>query len=94
MSFEHNSVRRNLFLSACSCWNPRLSIREMDHKYNFGETIGYENSYLEFLFRQFKVFRLHAKLHDAAPGVRTHSGKGFAIVKCLDDDQVQVCSIM
>ena len=38
--------------------------------------MGYGNSYLEFLYRHFKVLRLHAKLHDAAGAVRTHSGKG------------------
>ena len=31
---------------------------------------------MEFLFRHFKVFRLHAILHDAAGAVRAHSGKG------------------
>ena len=30
----------------------------------------------EFLFRHFKVFRLHAKFHDAAGEVRAHSSKG------------------
>ena len=48
----------------------------MDQKDKFGETIGYGNSYLEFLFRHFKVFRLHALLHDAAGAVRALSGKG------------------
>ena len=32
MTFEHNSVRKNLFLSACFCWDSSLSLREMDHK--------------------------------------------------------------
>ena len=73
MSFEHNSVRKNLFLSACSCW---VSLREMDQNFKFGGTIGYGDSYLEFLFRHFKVFRLHGILHDAAGAVRAHSGKG------------------
>ena len=50
----------------------------MDQKYKFGGTIGYGDSYLEFLFRRFKVFRLHAILHDAAGAVRAHSGKGPA----------------
>ena len=76
MSFEHNSVRKNLFLSACFCWDSRLSPREMDQKFKFGGTIGYGNSYLELLFRHFKIFRLHAILHDAAAAVRAHSGKG------------------
>ena len=48
----------------------------MDQKCKFGGTIGYGNSYLEFLFRHFKVFRLHAILHDAAGGVLAHSGRG------------------
>ena len=76
MSFENNSVRKNLFLSACFCRDSRLSFSEMDQKFKFGGTIGYGNSYLEFLFRHFKVFRLHAVLHDAAGAVRVDSGKG------------------
>ena len=77
LSFEHNSVRKNLFLSACFCWDSRLSLREMDQKFIFGGTIGYGNSYLELLFRRFKMFRLRAMLHDAAGAVRAHSGKGL-----------------
>ena len=75
-SFKHSSVRKNLFLSACFCWDSRLSLREMDQKFKFGGTIGYGDSYLEFFFRHFKVFRLHAILHDATGAVRAHSGKG------------------
>ena len=76
MSFENNSVRKNLFLSACFCWDSTLSLREMDQKYKFHGAIGYGNSYLELLFRHFKKFRLHAKLHDAAGAVQAHSAKG------------------
>ena len=75
MSFKHNSVSKNLFLSACFCWDSGLSLREMDQKFKFGKTIGYGDLYLEFLFRHLKVFRLHAILHDAAGAVRAHSGK-------------------
>ena len=76
MSFGHNCLSKNLFLSACFCWDSRLSLREMDQKFKFGGTIGYGNSYLEFLFRHFRVFRLHTILHDAAGAVRAHHGKG------------------
>ena len=76
LSFEHNSVRKNLFLSACFCWDSRFSLREMDKKFKFGGTLGHGDSYLEFLFRHFKIFRLHAILHDAAGAVRSHNGKG------------------
>ena len=74
-SFEHNSFRQNLFLSACFCWDSRLSLREMDQKIKFGGSISYGDSYLEFLFHHFKIFRVHAILHDAAGAVRAHSGK-------------------
>ena len=77
MSFEHNSVRKSFFLSACFCWDSRPSLREMDQKFKFGGTIGYGNSYLELLFRHFKKLRLHAILHDAAGTVPAHSGKGL-----------------
>ena len=75
LTFEHNSVRKNLFLSACFCWDSRLSLREMDHKFKFVGLIGYGNSCLDSVFRYSKVFRLQAKLHDAAGAVRSHSGK-------------------
>ena len=75
MSFEHNSVRKNLLLSACFCWDSRLSLRQMDQKVKFGGTIGYGDSYLDSVFRYSKVFRQHAILHDAAGAVRAHSGK-------------------
>ena len=49
----------------------------MDRNFLHGGKFGYGDSYLEFLFRHFKVFRLHAILHDAAGAVRAHSGKGL-----------------
>ena len=76
MSFEHSSVRKNLFLSACFCWDSALSLREMDQKFKFGRLIGYGYYYLDSVFRYSKVFRLHAILQDAAGAVRSHSGKG------------------
>ena len=75
MSFEHNSVRKNLFLCACFCWDSRFSLGEIDQKFKFGETIGYGDSYLDSVFHYSKVFRLHAILHNAAGAVRAHSGK-------------------
>ena len=47
MSFKHNSVRKNPFLSACFCWDSRLSLSKMGQKFKFGGTIGYGNSHLE-----------------------------------------------
>ena len=31
-TFEHDSARKNLFLSACFCWDSGLSLHEMDKK--------------------------------------------------------------
>ena len=76
LTFEHNSVRKNLFLSACFCWDSSISLCEMDQKFKFGEIIGYGNSCFDSVFRYSKVFRLHAILHDAARAVRAHTGKG------------------
>ena len=45
-------------------------------KFKLGGTTGYGDSYLEFLFRQFKVFRLTAILLGAVGAVRGYSGKG------------------
>ena len=50
----------------------------MDQMLKFGGTISYGDSYLEFLFCQFKVFRVHALLHDAAGAVGAHNGTGPA----------------
>ena len=76
MSFEHNSVRKNLFLSACFSRDSGFYSCEMDQKFKFGGLIGYGISYLDLVFLYSKVFRLHAKLDDAAGAVRAHSGKG------------------
>ena len=75
-SFEHNSVRKNLFVSACFCWDSGFSLREMNQKFIFGGLIGYGSSCLDSVFLYSKVFRLHAILHDAAGAVRSHSGEG------------------
>ena len=40
MSFEHNSVRKDRFLSACFSWASTLLLREMDQKIKFGGLIG------------------------------------------------------
>ena len=75
MSFEHNSFRKNIFLSASFCWDSRPSLREMDQNFKFGGTIGHGDSYLDSVIRYSKVFRPRAILHDAARAVRLQTGK-------------------
>ena len=50
-------------------------LRKMDQKIEFGGTIGYGDSFLEFLFHHFKVFRLFAILQGTTIAVLAHSGK-------------------
>ena len=71
MSFEHKSFRKNLFLSACFCWDSTISLREMDQNFNFRGLIGYENPCLDSVFSYPKNITLHA-----AGAVRSRSGKG------------------
>ena len=93
ISIEHSSVCKNLFLSARFCWNSRLYLREMDQKIKCGGTIGCGNSYLEFLFRHFKVFRLHAILIDAAGAVSAQNGEGRGYCYRIGRDQRLVWSV-
>ena len=99
MSFENNSVRKKSISKCVFCWGSRLSSRELGQKYKFGGTIGFGESYLEFLFRHLKVFRLHAILHDAAGAVRAHSCKrpGYSYmsgrISYSYADQIHVCSV-
>ena len=64
---------KNLFPSACFCWDSRFSLGEADQNYKFDGTIGYGDSCLKFLLRHFKVLRLHALMQDAAGAVRAYS---------------------
>ena len=57
-------------------WDFRPSLSVMDQTYKFVGTICYDDSYLEVLIRNLKVFRRHPKVHDAAEAVGAHSRKG------------------
>ena len=65
-----------LFLSACYYWDGTISLRDVDQKFLHGGKICYGDSYLDSVFRYFKVFRLHATLLAAAGAVRLQTGKG------------------
>ena len=86
--FTKNTVRKNLFLSACPCLDDNISLHAMDQEFPFGGLIGYGDSHLDKIFRYSKVFRLHAILHDAAGAVYLHNGKGpgycYMIGRCLN----------
>ena len=65
----------------------------MDQSFKIGGTNGYGNSYLEFLFRYFKIVRLHAILHNAAGALRAHSGKGPGYCYMIGRGPIHVCSV-
>ena len=76
MSFEYNSVRKNLSLRACFCWDSKFSLLEMNQKFKYGGTIGYGDPYLDSVFRYSTLFRIHAILDNAAGAVRLQTAKG------------------
>ena len=50
MTFEHNSARKNVFLSAYRCWHASTLVGETDQKFQFGAISGCGDSYLESIF--------------------------------------------
>ena len=93
MTFKHNSVCKNLFLSACFCWDSGLSLREMDQKFKFGGLIGYgiliwilyivTRKYSDYT--QYYMMLLEQFNHIAA--------KDLATVIWLDEDQILACLV-
>ena len=65
MSFDHNSARRNLILSAWWCSDARFCSGELDQKIIIGGFIIYGVWYMEIKICHNKVFRLHAVLNDS-----------------------------
>ena len=61
----------NLFLYEWYCGNDRIIFGEMDQKKTIDGTTDF--SCLVFVFREYKVSRLYAKLYDAAGIVRWHT---------------------
>ena len=89
-SYEHISVRKSLFLSACFCWDSGIFYVRWTKNLNLMDSLVMEIFFWTLLFvykneiqspnkkSKFvdsKVFRLHAILHDAAGAVRSHTGK-------------------
>ena len=93
LSNEHKNAPNKLFVSACFCWDAKLSLSEMEQKCKFCGIIGYWDSYLQFIFCHSEVFRLHVILHDAAGKVRSDTGTGPDSVTCLDEDQIHDCLV-
>ncbi len=84
---KYESQRKNLFLATCRVilgpkkYNREKIMSDVPH----GGIIGVNNSKLDIIFRHFKIFRLHAALHDAFGYCRSNynEGPGYSyVVKC------------
>ena len=77
LSFDLNSVCKNSLLGAFGGWDGKFLLREVLKTFMLTGSIGYGNSYLEFIFCHFGVFRLHAILHNVVIKVQSQSGTGL-----------------
>ena len=60
-----NTRRKNAFLAVCYSLNKDISLHEINELAIYGGLIGPVNSGLDKLLNRFKLFRLHAIIHDA-----------------------------
>ena len=80
----HRKVKKNsqygerflYFLAICLCLDPGLNLAIAMKLRPYGGLIGIDNSSLDVYFKNFKVLRLHAMLHDACGFVYEDSEKG------------------
>ena len=80
--FSLNTNRKNYFLAACLCYDSKLNIASVNEECPFGGIIGVGDSYLENFLGFFKLFKLHAVLHDASGFMKTKysTGPGYLYV--------------
>ena len=74
--FEDNTERKNFFLAVCYFHDPIVDLKLINEKAPFGGIIGIGDSKLEKVFGKFKIFKLHAVLHDAAGFMKTNYSMG------------------
>ena len=83
--FPKNTPRKNAFLAVCYSLNSEINLRYVNELAEFGGLIGRGNSNLDFFFKCFKVFRLHAIFHDAFGFMKSKYNVGpgyvYAILK-------------
>ena len=75
MSFEHNSVRKKLFLSAYYCLQNRVALPKLYKNIPFGEINDYGDSYLHRLFCYSQLFKHDSMQRFAAGALRSDIDK-------------------
>ena len=74
--FSCQSSRKLFFLATCKTIYEDCNIDEIDRLCPFGGIIGIGDSHLEQILGGFKLFRLHAMIHDACGFIRSNYQKG------------------
>ena len=74
--FPGNSPRKNLFITVCAHIHDSVDLDIVDYDCKFGGLIGMGNSKLDIMLKYFKIFRVHACLHDAYGYMKTKHNKG------------------
>lgn len=80
--YLNNSDRKNYFLATCSHLDEYSNLDFINETCPHGGLIGIGDSYLEGILKHFKLFRLHAALHDACGYMKSvhSSGPGYSYV--------------
>ena len=81
--YSQNGARKNYFLATCSVLDPDIDLKFTNEDAEYGGIIGIGNSHLDKYLKQFKLFRLHAVLHDATGYVKDYSGEGPGYVYAI-----------
>ena len=82
--FPKNTDRKNFFLAACYRIESIVDSSYINDNCEFGGVIGIENSRLDRLFKRYKIFRLHACLHDAAGYMKSEHNLGPGYIYVLN----------
>lgn len=74
--FPQNTIRKNYFLAACAHIYPQVDLEFVNDTCPYGGIIGIGNSRMDVILNKFKLFRLHAVLHDASGYMKSYNGMG------------------
>ena len=81
--FPKKTRRKNAFLAVCYSLNNEKNLRYFNDLAEFGGLIGPGNSTLDFFFKCFKVFRLHAIFRDAFGFMKSNYNVGPGYVYAI-----------
>jgi hypothetical protein len=81
--YPENTIRINYFLACCYHIDKHIDADEIILDCPHGGLIGIGDSRLEIIFGNFKLFRLHAALHDASGYMKDKFDAGPGYVYCI-----------